>query len=262
MYYDDIKSNMSKATRFTRLSELLGATHTTVLSYKRARLEHLYPWIDLREESLDLASIYSGEAIPAEELIREEFETEATRDEARAEFMRTESALDEAAMEAFLDTLEAQFPFNCEHVVPQSWFNKKQPMKADLHHLFTCESDCNSFRSNIPYFQFPPEEEVIRPKCGRRENDRFEPSFGKGAAARASLYFLLRYPGSVGNASGEMAVDRLETLLGWHSDDAVARWEQHRNAEIAKVQGNRNPLIDHPEWAAKIDFKLGFGGLG
>ena len=27
-----------------------------------------------------------------------------------------------------------------------------------------------------------------------------------------------------------------------------------RFAEVFERQGNRNPLIDHPEWAARIDF--------
>ena len=31
-------------------------------------------------------------------------------------------------------------------------------------------------------------------------------------------------------------------------------YEQHRNFAIAELQGNRNPLIDHPEWATQLDF--------
>ena len=31
--------------------------------------------------------------------------------------------------------------------------------------------------------------------------------------------------------------------------DPPSLHEKHRNAEIAKIQGNRNPFIDHPEWA-------------
>ena len=53
------------------------------------------------------------------------------------------------------DLLEASAPYNCEHVVPQSWFSKKEPMRGDLHHLFACESRCNSFRGNHAYFDFP-----------------------------------------------------------------------------------------------------------
>lgn len=34
----------------------------------------------------------------------------------------------------------------------------------------------------------------------------------------------------------------------------MSEYERHRNAAIAEIQGNRNPLIDHPEWAREIDF--------
>src|SRR4051794_25147285 len=50
--------------------------------------------------------------------------------------------------------VEAALPFNCEHVVPQSWFGKQKPMRGDLHHLFVCEARCNSFRGNTPYMEF------------------------------------------------------------------------------------------------------------
>ena len=88
---------------------------------------------------------------------------------------------------------------NCEHVVPQSWFDKAEPMRSDLHHLFACEPGCNSFRGNVPYWQFPSDEEVERYLCGRRETGKFEPEHGKGPVARATLYFLVRYPGEIGN---------------------------------------------------------------
>ncbi|HEV8149801.1 MAG TPA: endonuclease, partial [Gemmatimonadales bacterium] len=98
-----------------------------------------------------------------------------------------------------LDALEAALPLNCEHVVPQSWFAKAEPMRGNLHHLFACEPRCNSFRGNTPYFHFAdfPALEVIQDQCGRRDQDRFEPQAGKGPVARATLYFLLRYPGRV-----------------------------------------------------------------
>jgi endonuclease I len=34
----------------------------------------------------------------------------------------------------------------------------------------------------------------------------------------------------------------------------VSDYERHRNFAIAELQGNRNPLIDHPDWAERIDF--------
>jgi endonuclease I len=128
-------------------------------------------------------------------------------------------------------------------------------MRGDLHHLFACESDCNSFRGNTPYFDFPDFEEVIRMKCGRRDEDRFEPGAGKGEVARATLYFLLRYPGEI--ASGRFSETRVPILIAWHRANAVTDHERHRNAAIFEVQGNRNPLIDHPEWIDSTDFVLG-----
>lgn len=40
----------------------------------------------------------------------------------------------------------------------------------------------------------------------------------------------------------------------------VSLYEQHRNAAIAAIQGNRNPLIDLAPRAREIDFALGCGG--
>jgi endonuclease I len=176
-----------------------------------------------------------------------------------AELLRNERFASSADQRAYEDFLEASLPYNCEHVVPQSWFDKRQPMRGDLHHLFACQSQCNSFRGNIPYFDFADFEEVVRVGCGKREDDRFEPKEGKGPAARATLYFLLRYPGQINDGEGEFRLDRLDILLRWHEQFPVTLYERHRNAAIAVVQGNRNPLIDFPEWAERIDFTHGLG---
>ena len=77
--------------------------------------------------------------------------------------------------------------------------------------------------------------------------------------ARATLYFLLRYPGLINNSSGEYTPQRIATILSWHKNDKVSRYEKHRNAAIFEKQGNRNPLIDFPEWADLIDFTKGLG---
>jgi endonuclease I len=135
----------------------------------------------------------------------------------------------------------------------------KEPMRGDLHHLFACEVACNSFRSNTPFYDFPDFEEAIRTNCGKSEGNKFEPSNGKGEVARATLYFLLRYPGQIDDRSNEYEAQRLETLLKWHQDFPVTEHEKHRNMAIYKKQGNRNPLIDFPEWADEIDFRLGLG---
>jgi endonuclease G, mitochondrial len=101
--------------------------------------------------------------------------------------------------------------------------------------------------------------EVVREACGKREQGRFEPAADKGAVARATLYFLLSYPGLVGDEARELQRDRLQTLLAWHEAEPVDEYERHRNMAIFELQGNRNPLIDHPEWAGRLDFSAALG---
>jgi endonuclease I len=253
-YYPDL-DNLNKTQLYRTLSTLLEETHTTTLSYKKARLTYLYPWIDRRDGgNRELRGIYSNEVFDALEIIRKEAEMERLREQAIRERMTRETL--ETVDDAFFEELEAAYPFNCEHVVPQSWFNKRKQPKTDMHHLFTCEWGCNSFRGNRAYFDF--QTEAFRKDCGRNANGKFEPKRGKGAVARATLYFLLRYPEDVADNKKEMPKERLKTIIKWAKDDKVDLWERHRNAEIQKVQGNRNPLIDFPEFVSKINFELGF----
>ncbi|WP_064747153.1 endonuclease [Lysobacter antibioticus] len=92
----------------------------------------------------------------------------------------------------------------------------------------------------------------------------------KGDMARAILYMAIRYEGGTDPNSGqaepdlELTDDRskivitssspaymglLTTLLQWHQADPPTAAEKARNEVIYSFQGNRNPFIDHPEWA-------------
>lgn len=255
-YYKGISISLTPAKLFTKLYGLLTATHVNKPPYRPSK--EVYPWIDLHP-NLKLRSIYSGKEFDPEELIVEDFRVERERATRFREFALRESTLNATQLQERMDFLEASLPFNCEHVVPQSWFRKIEPMRGDLHHLFACESGCNSFRGNTPYFDFPDFEEVVRNQCGKREQKKFEPGGGKGTVARATLYFLLRYPGEINRTAEEYTQDRIATLLTWHTDFPVDDYERHRNQAIFERQGNRNPLIDHPTWATRIDFRQGLG---
>jgi endonuclease I/V8-like Glu-specific endopeptidase len=264
-YYGDLNSSIDSEALYAALNNLLEQTHTTKLDYKPSR--HLYPWVDLHPNR-KLRSIYSGDEVDAETFIRKDaaIAQELTRERARlqsqfSEALRADPVLGAARLEAMLNALEASMPFNCEHVVPQSWFDKRSPMRGDLHHLFACEVECNSFRSNTPFFDFEDFGETVRSRCGKSvsEQHQFEPEAGKGAAARATLYFLLRYPGEIDSTTREYKEDRLAILLRWHQQHPVTDYERHRNVAIFEKQGNRNPLIDMPELAEKIAFKQGLG---
>ncbi|MFI7413991.1 endonuclease [Streptomyces sp. NPDC049627] len=250
-YYAGIDAGTDGDALSRALTELLEDTHVRRPSYKPGRM--LYPWVDLHPDRL-LRSVYSDLTFTAEELIRADAAAQAARLRGLQEVLLRESTAGTADLAAELDALEASAPFNCEHVVPQSWFAKREPMRGDLHHLFTCEPKCNSFRGNFPYTDFPNFNEVLLENCGMREKTGFEPQHNRGAVARATLYFLLRYPKVIGDTPTEFPEERLPVLLDWHSREPVTEYELHRNAAIAEIQGNRNPFIDHPEWAQKVDF--------
>jgi hypothetical protein len=238
---------------FAAVSDRLLRTHGPRLDYRPA--VHLYPWVDLRPgDPPTVQSIYSGRAFDPRELIEADFRTEAERARLVGHLVDAPGGL---SQDAALRTIEAALRYNCEHVVPQSWFARRHPMRGDLHHLFACEIRCNEFRGRIPYHDFPEALGPTRTDCGRAEPNRFEPVAGKGAVARATLYFLLRYPGEIDRTVIEYEEEGLSTLLAWHARHPADAYERHRNAAIQVKQGNRNPLIDFPEWADRIDFARG-----
>jgi endonuclease G len=237
--------------------DLVARSHARRPAYKPAR--ELYPWVDL-QPSGTLRSLYTGHEWEPEALILADLAiAQARAQELTARLAALGAQADGAAPAEMEAAVEAALPFNCEHVVPQSWFAKREPMRGDLHHLFACEASCNSFRGNTPFAEFADFPQptavraalrVVRGECGKSEANGFEPARGKGAAARAVCYFLLRYPGEV--QPGEMPPPRRQILLGWHEQDPVTAWERHRNAAIFDRQGNRNPFIDHPALAEDL----------
>ncbi|MFY0531800.1 endonuclease [Nannocystis pusilla] len=96
------------------------------------------------------------------------------------------------------------------------------------------------------------------PPCGIGDGPHFEPGRGHGPVARATLYFLVRYPGEI-DAPHELTPEQIELLKQWSKEDPPGQYERHRNQAIFAVQGNRNPFIDHPQWVDLVDFALGLG---
>ncbi|MCY7448427.1 endonuclease [Bacillus safensis] len=259
-YYRSINFIIGNCSQlYQNIHELLARTHKNTLPYNRSRIE-LYSDVDLRENG-EIKSIYSGKNLDPESLIREDKHLEQERVRFIENVFNNEIIVTDEHKETILEEIENKFQFNIEHVVPQSWFGKLSPMVGDLHHLFISEKECNSFRSNIPYFDFEdynPESysEVIKNQCGKRGgNIKFEPESGKGEAARAVLYFLLRYPNKIKNERKKQ-VD-INLLIRWHKKHPITLHEKHRNRAIFNIQGNRNPLIDFPDCVDLINFSLG-----
>ncbi len=142
---------------------------------------------------------------------------------------------------------------NTEHTWPQSRFTDgypKETQKSDLHHLFPTDSDMNNTRANNKFGEVSGKS--IPTKCDTSKfgntptGIRFEPPKDhQGNVARAIFYFSIRYKIPIDD-------DEEVILRKWHSQDPVDEAERTHHEAIFKMQGNRNPFIDHPEWVQKI----------
>ncbi len=255
-YYQGIDWSADPKELFGQLSNKTKGSHEKVLPYRPS--VYLYPWVDLHPDG-QLRSIYSAEAMDPATAIIEDWQIGQDERLAESALVFAAAALSpEAAATAFALDQQDQ-AFNCEHVVPQSWFGRRQPDRGDLHHLFACNMRCNSMRSNYPFAEAKVRDQW-RDDCGQviGGNKGFEPVGGKGAVARATLYYLLRYPNTISNYDSK----DVDMLMEWHRDNPVTLYEKHRNVAIEELQGNRNPLIDFPEMAHRVDFTEGLRSRG
>ncbi len=153
--------------------------------------------------------------------------------------------------------------WNREHVWAQSrgGFTTSAGPGTDLHHVRPEDVTVNSVRGNKD-FDLGGSAVSGCSDCWT-DTDSFEPRDAvKGDVARMLLYMAIRYEGGDGFNDLEMSstvgsasprIGDLEVLLQWNSEDPVDSFEMRRNDRIhAQWQGNRNPFIDHPEWAASI----------
>lgn len=158
-----------------------------------------------------------------------------------------------------------------EHVWAKSRgdFGTDPPAGTDVHNLRPADISVNSARSNRWFdtcsvsvvdngfvtgsytsytrWVWQPRKEVV------------------GDVARMIFYMATRYEGDNGEPDLEVidyfpADDntqdpvhaKLSTLLQWNIQDPVDDFERHRNEVIYSYQHNRNPFIDHPEYAQRI----------
>ena len=158
--------------------------------------------------------------------------------------------------------------YNREHLWPQSWFNEKTPMKSDLFHVLPTDGYVNNRRSNYPFGEVRSATWTSRNgsklgncKVSGYSGTVFEPiDEYKGDIARAFFYMSTRYYGedSGWTTSGmtnkaEIKDWAVDMLLTWNELDPVSQKEIDRNNVIYEdYQHNRNPFIDHPEYARMI----------
>lgn len=165
---------------------------------------------------------------------------------------------------------------------------------TDTHMLWLSDTGYNSDRGNKPYANcasgcgervtevnggvgggsgtYPGNSNWVNSSSFETWNHR------KGEMARAIFYMAIRYEGGTDPTSGqtepnlELTDNRslivgssnysapaymglLSDLLAWSAGDPPDAEELARNDVIQTFQGNRNPFVDHPEWASAALFQ-------
>ena len=145
--------------------------------------------------------------------------------------------------------------WNREHVWPKSqgWFDTSGA-GSDIHHIRPEDPNVNSTRGNKPFGEITNGTAVKC--CGEivaySTSSYFEPfDEFKGDCARIIFYMLVRYSESDSYSITNVA-QSMDMLLKWHETDPVDAFELQRNERCYTVQNNRNPFIDHPEFADMI----------
>ena len=157
--------------------------------------------------------------------------------------------------------------YNREHSVPQSWFDKAEPIRSDLFHVYPTDGYVNNKRGSYWY------GETSSPTYTSKNGSKLGPSSHKlysgtvfepideykGDFARTYFYMATRYCSQVGswgnNFTGSypyLNAYSIDLFMKWHLQDPVSDKETNRNDAVYSIQKNRNPYIDHPEFANYI----------
>ncbi|MFO7660105.1 MAG: endonuclease [Candidatus Cloacimonadaceae bacterium] len=165
--------------------------------------------------------------------------------------------------------------WNKEHTWSKSHgdFGDNAPAGTDIHNLRPCDATINSAKSNKDFDNggtavtdsSPPTGYSGVTGCYQTYNTWEPRPEDKGDVARMIMYMAVRYEGTDTSYDLELVdyvysdagtnqpyYGKLATLLQWHVQDPPDAWELRRNNRIAERQGNRNPFIDRPGYAARI----------
>ncbi|MCK6575247.1 endonuclease [Myxococcota bacterium] len=154
---------------------------------------------------------------------------------------------------------------NAEHVRPRSELNPDRDsvlfshQESDIHHLYPSLPGANSTRGSLPFgdpvritdAQWAPSllgedehgQRVFAPRPER-----------KGDVARVIFYMTARW-------GLDLQDWEEEALKRWDVEDPVSERERTRNDIVEALQGNRNPFVDCPGLAQRVEDFTAFDAL-
>jgi endonuclease I len=141
--------------------------------------------------------------------------------------------------------------FNTEHTWPQSKLKEagKHDAISDLNHLFPVETFANGKRGHVPFGWVKKVEwENGHSKLGLDDKGQrvfTPPEIHRGNVARAMFWIATAY-------ELDIPADEEAVLKQWAKEDPVDPHERARTEAVAKVQGDANPFVLHPELVDKV----------
>lgn len=179
--------------------------------------------------------------------------------------------------------------YNREHIIPQSVFSSNYPMYSDAHFVLPSDNRVNGWRNNYSFGKVvsttgvpctnsaasgagsTPCYSTNNSRLGQNVNSGYSSGYSgivfepidefKGDVARAILYFVTCYQDRIpsytfdmfnGTVNQSLTDTFLNIMLTWHQLDPVSAYEIAKNDAVYSHQNNRNPYIDHPEYACLI----------
>ncbi len=140
--------------------------------------------------------------------------------------------------------------WNREHTYPQSKLPSEQA-RNDTHIIFASDYAINEKRSSYKLGVLTTGS-TLKDSYGHDTTCRlgkvFDPNnIARGITARATMYAAAMYDLIPTNN-----FESIETMLKWHLTYQVNQNDMNRNDTVYGFQHNRNPFVDHPEYACKI----------
>ena len=237
-YYDNLNTDLEGSAFRQELAELITDTHTKYTSYDG--LANAFKVADADPDNNgNVIWLYTGTSVP---------------------------------FSAFGGSVGAT---NREHVWPKDGgdaFPEKSGPGSDAHHLRPTETQLNSTRGSKNFDEVAQTSANIVKENGSSSYGNsaygadalcyssgsfFYPAKGyRGATARILFYMQTRWGDHnlefVDGAGSSKTIGKISTLLKWHLEEPPTEEEIRRNEAVFGLQGNRNPFIDHPEYAAQI----------
>lgn len=143
------------------------------------------------------------------------------------------------------------YVWNREHTFPQSKMSNNKS-KNDNHIIYASEKKVNGTRSSKKMGVVDGGSIVYdfnnKATTCRTTDSLFDPhNLSRGIVARTTMYAAAMY-----DFDPEDNFESIETMLRWHFEYWPDENDMRRNNVVYSNQHNRNPFVDHPEYACKI----------